>query len=82
MLDRKTILDEAFERCMEEMYQKAQPSVSYKELIAGVINGTIVDNRETPLYERYYLSHEEFKYILNKYIKAYRIQEEFLYYLQ
>lgn len=76
MLDRDKILDEAFERCMEEMYLKAQPSVSYKKLIEGVKNGTIVDNVETPLYERYYLSHEEFKYILNKYIKAYRIQEE------
>ena len=76
MLDRQKILDEAYERCMEEMYLKAQPSVSYKKLIEGVINGTIVDSRETPLYERYYLSHEEFKYILDKYIKAYRIQEE------
>lgn len=75
MIDRKKILEEALERCMEEMYLKAQPSVSYKKLIEGVVTGTIVDDRETPIYDRYYLSHEEFKYILDKYIKAYRIQE-------
>ena len=76
MLNRDKILDEAFERCMEEMYLRAQPSVSYKELVEGVKNGTIEDSKTNPIYDRYYLSHEEFKYILDKYIKAYRIQEE------
>lgn len=76
MINRDKILDEAFERCMEEMYLKAQPSVSYKKLVEGVKNGIIIDSIKTPLYNRYYLSHEEFKYILDKYIKAYRIQEE------
>ena len=76
MLNRRKILDEAYERCMEEMYLKAQPSASYKELVEGVKNGTIIDNSENPLYDRYYLSYDEFKYILDKYIKAYRIQEE------
>ena len=76
MIDRNKILDEAFERCMEEMYLRSQPSASYKELVEGVKNGTIEDSKANPIYNRYYLSHEEFKYVLDKYIKAYRIQEE------
>ena len=75
MLDRQKILDEAYERCMEEMYLKAQPSASYKELVGGVKNGKIEDTSENPIYNRYYLSQEEFIYIRDKYIKAYRIQE-------
>lgn len=76
MLDRQKILDEAYERCMEEMYLKAQPSVSYKQLVQDLKDGKIEDTPKNPIYNRYYLSQEEFKYILNKYIKAYRIQEE------
>lgn len=76
MINRDKILDEAFDRCMEEMYLRAQPSASYKELVEGVKNNTVEDSKANPIYDRYYLSHEEFKYILDKYIKAYRIQEE------
>lgn len=75
MLDRQKILDEAYERCMEEMYLKSQPSVSYKQLIQDLKDGKIEDTPENPIYNRYYLSQEEFIYIRDKYIKAYRIQE-------
>ena len=36
MLDRDIIIKRAIEECMEEMYQKAQPSTSYKELVEKV----------------------------------------------
>ena len=71
MLDRDVIIKRAIDECMEEMYLKAQPSVSYKELIEKVKSGEIEDSHENPVYNRYYLSQEEFEYIKNKYVEAY-----------
>lgn len=75
MIDRDSIIKQAHHDCMRELYAKAQPSANYDELIEGVKNGTIEDSSKNPLYERYYLSYEEFFYILNKYCKAYGIEE-------
>ena len=71
MLDSDIIIKRAIDECMEEMYQKAQPSVSYKELIEKVNCKKIFDSHEEPVYNRYYLSQEEFKYIKDKYSEAY-----------
>jgi len=72
-IDRKSIIDEAYIRCMTEMYAKAQPSADYKELMAKKKTGEIVDTDIDPIYRRYYLSQEEYEYILNKYIEAYNM---------
>ena len=74
MLDRNVIIKRAIDECMEEMYLKAQPSVSYKELIEKVKSGEIEDSHENPVYNRYYLSQEEFEYIRNKYSEAYEFK--------
>ena len=74
MLDRDVIIKRAIDECMEEMYLKAQPSVSYKELIEKVKSGEIEDSHENPVYNRYYLSQEEFEYIRNKYSEAYEFK--------
>ena len=77
MLDREQVIKQAYEDCMTEMYAKSQPPADYKKLVDGVKNGEIEDSPGNELYKRHYLSEEEFKYILNKYKKAYRIEEEF-----
>lgn len=74
MLNRDVILQQAIDNCYEEMYQKAQPSASYKELVEKVKSGELKDSSEEPLYKRYYLSQEEFEYIRNKYKEAYNIK--------
>ena len=71
MLDRDIIIERAIDECMEEMYQKAQPSANYKELVEKVKNKELFESPEDPLYNRYYLSQEEFKYIKDKYSEAY-----------
>lgn len=76
MINRDSIIEEAYHKCMSEMYAKAQPSADYDKLIEGVKNGTIEDSSENPLYSRYYLSYEEFVYILDKYCNAYGIEEK------
>ena len=72
MLNRNEILKKAYIECMTEMYKRAQPSADFSQLIEDVNSGKIP--KDTAIYERYYLSHEEFKYILNKYIEAYDIK--------
>lgn len=74
MLDRRQIIQQAYTECMREMYAKAQPSVDYDFIVAGVKEGSIVDTDKDPVYARHYLSQEEFKYILDKYIKAYGLK--------
>lgn len=72
MLDRDEILKEAYHKCMAEMYAKAQPSADYYRLLENAKNGKIGNDEK--VYERYYLSHEEFKHILGKYKDAYNIR--------
>lgn len=72
MLDRKEIIKRAYHECMVEMYAKAQPPADYNQLLEDAKNGKI--GKDERVYERYYLSQEEFKYILNKYKDAYNIK--------
>lgn len=74
MLDRDTIIKEAIDRCLEEMYQKSQPKASFYEYLEKAKRGEIT--KEDKVYDRHYLNVTQFKYILNKYIKAYRLQNE------
>ena len=74
MLDRETVLKRAIDECFAELYMNAQPKVDFKQLIEDAKAGKI-DESETPVYNRYYLSHDEFKYITEKYIDAYGLRE-------
>lgn len=76
LITRRDIMQEAYNACMREMYAKAQPSADYDAIVAGVKDGTIQDSDKDPVYARHYLSQEEFKHILNKYIKAYGMEKK------
>lgn len=76
MLDRKEILERAYHECMAEMYAKSQPSADYNQLLEDAKNGKI--GKDERVYERYYLSHEEFKHILGKYKEAYNIKSHWI----
>jgi hypothetical protein len=80
MLDRDKIIDEAIHKCMTEMYAKAQPMADYDNLIEEYNSGKI--GKDERVYERHYLSTEEFKYILNKYIEAYGFKEKWKEYVE
>ena len=71
---RKDILERAVNECMAEMYAKAQPQGDWYQLCEDAKNGKI--GKDERVYERYYLSSQEFGYILNKYKEMYRIKEE------
>lgn len=82
MLSREDILERAYNECMTEMYAKSQPSANFNELLEGVKNGTIIDTPNDKVFERYYLSYEEFHYILNKYVELYGMSEKWTDYLE
>lgn len=78
---RDKVIERAFHDCMKEMYAKAQPSLDYDLAIEQIKSGEMVDTQEDPIYDRHYLSHDEFKYILNKYIVGYNIKSKWLDYV-
>lgn len=71
------IMNEAIERCIDEMYRYAQPSITLKEL-QEIIKKETQETGEVPkVYERHYLSTEECKAIIDKYINAYNFEDKF-----
>ena len=76
MLDRDEVLCKAYEDCIHEMFAKAQPAADFDNIIEEVKAGKIDEEKDGPIYDRHYLSSEEYMYILNKYMDAYRIQSE------
>ena len=75
MITRKTILGEAIDRCLAEMYEKAQPSANIQEYIDKIKNGEL-DESVTPVHDRHFLCRNQFMYILNKYKEAFRCVNE------
>jgi len=69
MLDKDTIMREAIDRCLSEMFEKAQPRANWHEYLEMAKRGEI--SKDENIYERHYLSDTEFNYIANKYKKAY-----------
>lgn len=76
MLDREEVLCKAYEDCIREMFAKAQPSADWDNIIEEYKAGKIDEKKDGPIYDRHYLSFEEYNYILDKYMKAYRIESE------
>lgn len=76
MIDRDKILEQAYHDCMKEMYARSQPSADYDQLLEDAKNGKI--DKDEQVYERYYLSQEEFEYVRNKYVNAYGIKEHWI----
>jgi hypothetical protein len=77
-MTRDDIFKEAVRNCYRELYRKAQPSADYDEIIEKVESGEIEDNDKNPVYKRYYLSMEEFTYIRDKYLDAYKMRNTWI----
>lgn len=71
MLDREEILAKAYHDCMCEMYAKAQPEADWDNILEEYRTGKL--GKEDRVYERHYLSMDEFLYIRDKYKTAYNI---------
>ena len=71
---RKDALKRAVHDCFREMYAKAQPSADWDKIIKEFEKG--IRPADEKVYEQHYLSQEEFEYIMDKYIKAYKIVDD------
>ena len=69
-MDRKTIIERAIEECVNEMYLAAQPSTTLEYLKQ---NCKDADN----WYDNFYLNRKEAEEIVESYISAYRLRNEF-----
>lgn len=76
-LTPEDILWEARQRCLIEMYARAQPSADYNQIYAKYKEQQLKGETPEAVYDRYYLSKEEFEYIRNKYIQAYNLEDRF-----
>ena len=72
MINREDILDKAFHDCMHEMYAKSQPEADYDNLLNEYAEGKI--GKDERIYDRHYLSMDEFLYIRDTYKDAYNIR--------
>lgn len=75
ILDRTKVLQKAHDDCMREMYAKSQPVGDYDEYVRQYQTGELTDDDER-VYNRHYLSREEYEYILDKYVDAYGMKEK------
>jgi len=76
ILDRELVLSKAVEDCYREMFAKAQPAADWDNLIQEYKAGKIDEEKDGPVYNRHYLSMEEYIYILDKYLDAYHVKSE------
>lgn len=73
-LSRNEIISEAIYKCYKEMYKMAQPSVDFDQIIEDIKSGKI--KSDEPVYEHYYLSSDNYTYIINMYLNAYGLVSE------
>ena len=76
MLDRKEILEKAYHDCMCEMYAKAQPAADWDNILEEYRTGKL--GKDERVYDRHYLSMDEFLYIRDKYKEAYNIKKTWM----
>jgi hypothetical protein len=70
--NRQEILIEAVTRCLNEMYQKSQPSATWEQVNENVRNNVYGGAKDA--YNFYYLADQEYLDILDKYMSMYNIK--------
>lgn len=62
-------------RCLKEMYARSQPSANLDDLLKEHFDRVAKGLEPERFYERYYLSYQECKYILDKYVKEWYLKD-------
>ena len=71
IINKKSILSEAIDRCLQEMYYYAQPSIDLNNAIKEA------KGEQLNLIDKHYLSKEMYDTIIGKYIDAYHLDNYF-----
>ena len=67
-------MSKALHDCYCEMYAKSTPSGDWAQMVQDAQDGKIA--KDEKVYERHYLSEEDYKEIVDKYLDAYRVKSE------
>lgn len=70
---REEMISEAYTNCMRELYERAQPTADYDNLVEEYRNGKIGPDER--IYNRHYVSQEEYEYVVDKYVDIYGMKE-------
>lgn len=68
---RNDVLEEGINRCLQEMYKRAQPPMNWMGLLNKAKKGEV--DRKDDFINHHYLSMEEYSDILNEYLDSYRV---------
>jgi hypothetical protein len=78
-MDRDEVLSQAIEECFQEIYSKTQPKLDFQGYLTRIRNG---ETKDDDFFMHYYMNSHELDYIVNKYIRAYKIEDPFKDYVQ
>lgn len=73
-MTRKYILERAVEECLDEMYRKSQPSITWEEVLKGHKEGKYSENNT--VIDQHYLSQDEYTDIKERYMHMYNIHND------
>ena len=73
-MTRKCILERAVEECLDEMYRKSQPSITWEEVLKGHEEGKYSENNT--VIDQHYLSQDEYTDIKERYMHMYNIHND------
>lgn len=73
-MTRKCILERAVEECLDEMYRKSQPSITWEEVLKGHKEGKY--NENNTVIDQHYLSQDEYTDIKERYMHMYNIHND------
>lgn len=71
LVDRSDVIEKAIIDCLDEMYRRSQPSITWEE-----IQKQVKEDRDRHIWREHYLPQWLYKNIQNKYVRMYRLQEE------
>ena len=70
-MTRRDIIEKATIDCLDEMYRRSQPSITWDEVIEQS-----KQNKDRHIWQEHYLPQHLYMKIMEKYINAYRIRDE------
>lgn len=73
LVDRIGVIEKAVIDCLDEMYRRSQPSITWEE-----IQKQAKENPDRQIWREHYLPQWLYKNIQDKYVRMYRLQEEWI----
>lgn len=74
-LDKKDILSECYDRCMQELYKWSQPTADYITLKKQLETKELIEDPKHPIFTQHYLSSDNYKAIVNHFLYIYNLTD-------